>query len=1144
VSNLRSSTAIASTWRLMIAALVSLYPIAATRKTVRRLKRWTVVFVAVLTLIGLAPRTGGMSHQLRSLGSAMSHRERPAATSATGIKASNAVVHPGQATLPDVSISKKPAQTCPASLTDNFTRSSLDTSLWTSFDDGVGSTVSARDGHLKLALANSAQSARSPIAGIMSICTLPNDFDLRVSYSLPRWPTDNGTRFGLTLSSSILPTLPGEDAVERVSHGGPDTTRGEVYLADFGGDNVLNAIATNDRIGQLRLVRTGTVLTAFYFGHSSWVQIYSGRGLIGDVHFELKVWGPVQHNIQVAINEVSLTRPLTSQTVGPVASSLLPSTPAGGYALHFNGHDDAVLDSYNLVGESGNGGGTADYTIELWVNPAPYQRPFAAVMSTFDDDPHRTHLSYGAGYVLEQDYNNTNEYVWTIGHGDQGQGTNSPVQHTPPFRISAGSWHHVAIVYQQSQQLVSVYVDGRRRAQKKGFLMPFLYAPQQPLYLGTTQCCYGQHDDRHWAGTVDDLRISRTPRYSGKSFSPPRHAFVADGATIALYSFDEGDGQYTASDTAYNNYPGTPFTGDDTAQPSERTLVHRYGPSGGFLDCARPADFSGACPPNAKMWVTSPLPPAPLALLHPPTIPEGVVWDPPIATDGAHKGSNPYPWMMSVQVSKGQGLVLRDVRLGMRYMAQDMGVAYVTVTTSRTGSRGYTARLTPTDDGPGHSRLVNFRIVNPGNVIEGGTGGGSGNALNILATYEINIPLTSSKHGASTDKLFITQRYEFLPTIKERDNPDKACEASQDPPVGRLFFPGLTCAIFRPTIHYVFVGTGGDKLTSVQIAQRLVFTPDQKPLRGFTVIHDCAVQENGTHAQPCNFPITDNPLAPNCLTWTPKCLPIKAKADPPPLPDCLDFDLQHHKLKDFLPCKAGPGVQLKENQDPLTKALVLPIIHDGAMIKDPTTHHPWDNLHLTSDASGMVSPPIPSPPGCEECVHFHWRWDAYFGNPRYGHGHPLIPQGSRQDVTIAVVPAQPCESSPIGEGPGCDDAVVHSLTDIRVRANQPLNNRGLVMWYIATGRTPEDVFFAHGGFFDPDGAYHPCSGDPNCPAMMWTSPRNHFFAHRKKHLFFSALQRRTQSSHPDIAYVRFTYRTRGGEWQPACLAKPGHDSCH
>ncbi len=546
--------------------------------------------------------------------------------------------------------------------------------------------------------------------------------------------------------------------------------------------------------------------------------------------------------------------------------------------------------------------------------------------------------------MLEQDYNNTNEYVWTIGHGDQGQGTNNPVQHTPPFRISAGSWHHVAIVYRQSQQLVSVYVDGRRRAQKKGFLMPFLYAPQQPLYLGTTQCCYGQRDDRHWVGMVDDLRISRTPRYSGKSLSPPRHAFVADGATIALYGFDEGDGQYTASDTAYNNYPGTPFTGDDTAQPSERTLVYRYGPSGGFLDCARPADFSGACPPNVKMWVASPLPPAPLALLHPPTIPEGVVWDPPIATDGAHKGPNPYPWMMSVQVSKGQGLVLRDVRLGMRYMAEDMGVAYVTVTTSRTGSGGYTAGLTPTDDGPGQSRLVNFRIVNPGNVGEGGAGGASANALNILATYEIDIPPTSPKRGASTDKLFITQRYEFLPTVKEKDNPDKACEASQDPPVGRIFFPGLTCAIFRPTVHYVFVGTGGDKLTNVQTAQRLVFTPDQKPLRGFTVIHDCATNEWGTPTQPCRFPVVKRLPAPNCLTWEPKCLPIITEADPP--------------LSD----RAGPGVQLKENQDPLTKALVLPIIHDGAMIKDPTTHHPWDNLHLTSDASGMVSPPIPSPP--------------------------------------------------------------------------------------------------------------------------------------------------------------------------------------
>lgn len=53
----------------------------------------------------------------------------------------------------------------------------------------------------------------------------------------------------------------------------------------------------------------------------------------------------------------STSGPLPTPLPPPVASSLLPSTPGGGYALHFNGHDDAVLDSYNLVGEAGNGGG-------------------------------------------------------------------------------------------------------------------------------------------------------------------------------------------------------------------------------------------------------------------------------------------------------------------------------------------------------------------------------------------------------------------------------------------------------------------------------------------------------------------------------------------------------------------------------------------------------------------------------------------------------------------------------------------------------------------------------------------------------------------------------------------------------------------
>jgi hypothetical protein len=105
----------------------------------------------------------------------------------------------------------------------------------------------------------------------------------------------------------------------------------------------------------------------------------------------------------------------------------------------------------------------------------------------------------------------------------------------------------------------------------------------------------------------------------------------------------------------------------------------------------------------------------------------------------------------------------------------------------------------------------------------------------------------------------------------------------------------------------------------------------------------------------------------------------------------------------------------------------------------------WDNVHLTDGAK--IGEPVP-PPGCPECVHIHWRWGGFLDFPN---GRPLIGAGSDQSVDIALTSED------------------HQLTPTdfdQFPAPQPLARGGVALWYSATSRDDNDVFFSHGGFFD------------------------------------------------------------------------------
>lgn len=144
-------------------------------------------------------------------------------------------------------------------------------------------------------------------------------------------------------------------------------------------------------------------------------------------------------------------------------------------------------------------------------------------------------------------------------------------------------------------------------------------------------------------------------------------------------------------------------------------------------------------------------------------------------------------WSMLVQMTPNDGLVLRDIKLGQRYMVEKINVPYFYLETSALAkTRG---ELKPDGlDAQMRSRLVRFYTTT------------DDTKLVVEATYVIDqIP------AGSQSCLEITQRYEFYRT-KAGDN----CEPSSS----------LPCSRWKPIVKYRFTGQNGETLRSINIAQR------------------------------------------------------------------------------------------------------------------------------------------------------------------------------------------------------------------------------------------------------------------------------------------------------------------------------------
>jgi len=151
---------------------------------------------------------------------------------------------------------------------------------WYIFRGGSGPSVHESNQRVEMMFA--ANSSDAPGTGeffvaYQSKCELQGDFDLQVDFSLLRFPQSNGTRIGIGVANA---------AVERTSFlGGP-----EVYLVDA--HHGFTVMPTTDKVGKLRAVRVGGVLSGYYFDATlkAWQLIDSTPVTTATGAFALQVW--------------------------------------------------------------------------------------------------------------------------------------------------------------------------------------------------------------------------------------------------------------------------------------------------------------------------------------------------------------------------------------------------------------------------------------------------------------------------------------------------------------------------------------------------------------------------------------------------------------------------------------------------------------------------------------------------------------------------------------------------------------------------------------------------------------------------------------------------------------------------------------
>jgi len=234
-----------------------------------------------------------------------------------------------------------------------------------------------------------------------------------------------------------------------------------------------------------------------------------------------------------------------------VTTVLLPISAQAqwGNALHFSWYErDRVVvpESPDLFPFVLNAG-----TVELWFKPD-------SVLKSDTHDPDYTYLfCKNISGNVEGDMG----LAWKRGQGDLQcfiQDGNVTQDVYPGINIWEPRWYHVAFVW-DTEDSMRVFIDGVQSSDME---------PNEadevciPVYGGTQWITIGSGainllDARFetFRGTIDEVRLSAISRYK-ENFTPHTQPHEIDAYTVALWHFDEGEGD-VAEDITGNGFTGT-----------------------------------------------------------------------------------------------------------------------------------------------------------------------------------------------------------------------------------------------------------------------------------------------------------------------------------------------------------------------------------------------------------------------------------------------------------------------------------------------------------------------------------------------------------------------------------------------------------
>lgn len=169
------------------------------------------------------------------------------------------------------------------------------------------------------------------------------------------------------------------------------------------------------------------------------------------------------------------------------SGALRHGKPQGGTARFIEDRTKAARHALEFRGDSwvelGNQCSSNEFTVSLWLRPAPQQVDYANII----DNNHSDHKNW----VCQQSGKQVNTYHFGVALAN-GSGV------VIPFTLKPATWQHLVLVKDKDD--AAVYVDGRLVEKKPAG--PVRYAGDQFLRLG--QFAGG---GRGWRGVMDDVRI-------------------------------------------------------------------------------------------------------------------------------------------------------------------------------------------------------------------------------------------------------------------------------------------------------------------------------------------------------------------------------------------------------------------------------------------------------------------------------------------------------------------------------------------------------------------------------------------------------------------------------------------------------------